>query len=160
MKYFLDTEFNEDGHTIDPHLDRRCGRGRARGSSAPTRTPSLHRVNPWVRQNVLPHLPQYGSKVWMPRYMIAEELIQWIGDEKPEFWGYYADYDWVVLCQMYGAMIALPKGWPRFCMDLKQLSVMKGNPNHPQKPVLEHDALADARWNRDLYKFLMELPNV
>lgn len=32
-----------------------------------------------------------------------------------------ADYDWVVLCQLYGTMMDLPKGWPMYCRDVKQL---------------------------------------
>ena len=73
---------------------------------------------------------------------------------KPEFWAYYADYDWVALCQLYGTMVDLPEGWPKFCRDLKQLSVDVGSPQHPPDSTDEHNALADARWNRDLYGFL------
>jgi len=39
----------------------------------------------------------------------------------PEFYGYYADYDWVVLSQLYGKMINLPKYFPMYCRDLKQM---------------------------------------
>ena len=74
---------------------------------------------------------------------------------KPELWGYYADYDWVALCQLYGTMMDLPEGWPKFCLDLKQLSVDVGSPQHPPDPEGEHNALVDARWNRDLYGFLI-----
>ncbi len=51
-------------------------------------------------------------------------------------------------------MMDLPEGWPKFCRDLKQLSVDLGSPKHPPDPEGEHDALIDARWNRDLYNFL------
>jgi hypothetical protein len=77
-------------------------------------------------------------------------------DTKISFVGYYADYDWVVLCQLYGTMMALPKQFPKYCMDLKQLSVDVGSPQHPPGPANEHCALDDARWNRDLYAFLMK----
>lgn len=40
---------------------------------------------------------------------------------KPEFYGYYADYDWVLFCSLYGRMLDLPKGFPMYCMDLKQM---------------------------------------
>lgn len=36
------------------------------------------------------------------------------------FYGYYADYDWVVFCWLFGRMIDLPKGFPKYCRDLKQ----------------------------------------
>lgn len=71
-----------------------------------------------------------------------------------QFWAYYADYDWVVLCQLFGTMMQLPKHFPRYCMDLKQLSVDVGSPEHPKQEDGAHDALADARWNRELYYFL------
>jgi hypothetical protein len=35
------------------------------------------------------------------------------------------------------------------------LSVDVGSPKHPADPEGEHNALVDARWNRDLYAFLM-----
>ena len=43
---------------------------------------------------------------------------------------YYADYDWVALCQLYGRMLDLPGRWPMFCRDLKQLSCDKNHEVH------------------------------
>jgi hypothetical protein len=40
--------------------------------------------------------------------------------EAPEFYAYYADYDWVAFCSLFGSMIQLPKGFPMYCKDLKQ----------------------------------------
>lgn len=37
------------------------------------------------------------------------------------FFGYYADYDWVVFCWIFGRMIDLPAGFPMYCNDLKQM---------------------------------------
>lgn len=42
-----------------------------------------------------------------------------------EFYGYYADYDWVVICSLFGRMIDLPKGFPMYCNDLQQKLVDK-----------------------------------
>lgn len=42
-------------------------------------------------------------------------------DNKLEFYGYYADYDWVVFCWLFGYMKDLPKGFPMYCRDLKQM---------------------------------------
>jgi chromosomal replication initiation ATPase DnaA len=42
-------------------------------------------------------------------------------DPNIEFYGYYADYDWVLFCSLYGRMIDLPKGFPMYCKDLKQM---------------------------------------
>lgn len=38
-----------------------------------------------------------------------------------DFYAYYADYDWVVFCSLFGRMIDLPKGFPMYCRDLKQI---------------------------------------
>ena len=99
-----------------------------------------------------------------------------------QFYGYYADYDWVVFCWLFGKMIDLPKGFPMYCNDLKQtlddyadinyciaknlsvinssfedkLNELKSHKNYP-KQTNEHNALADARWNYELYKFLNTL---
>lgn len=54
---------------------------------------------------------------------IAEEIKQFVhGDKNIEFYGYYADYDHVVLSWLYGRMIDLPKGFPMYTRDLKQIS--------------------------------------
>lgn len=78
------------------------------------------------------------------------------------FYGYYSDYDWVVFCQLFGRMIDLPKGFPMFCLDLKQEMERLGAPD-TIKPnnSNEHNALADARWNQQLHKRLVsQYPNV
>lgn len=110
----------------------------------------LSRASEWVKENVLPHLqggPAHNTAG------IAHMVKKWAG-ENPEFWGYYADYDWVVLCQLYGTMMDLPKGWPMYCRDIKQLCDSLGNPKLPEQGKGEHHALADARWNRAVYEFL------
>lgn len=128
---------------------------------------------------------------------------------KPEFYAYYADYDWVVFCWLFGKMIDLPKSFPMYCNDLKQTldeklknynkKVMYHNEEerihflgdfgklyftdiivereedlskctleyklkfiekyHSKYPkqTNEHNALADAQWNKELYFFLKEL---
>ena len=93
---------------------------------------------------------------------------------KPKFYGYYSDYDWVVFCWLFGKMIDLPKGFPMYCIDLQQESdriynlkkeeyIKRGGKNFINKlsnhldypkQTNEHNALADAKWNFELYKFL------
>lgn len=154
MKYFLDTEFIESGPAKPIQLIS-IGLVREDGQtlycvSAEFRDED---ASDWVKANVLPHI------VGVPRYSlksIADELIAFIRDDKPEFWGYYADYDWVVFCQIFGAMIDLPKGWPMYCRDIKQLCDDLGNPKLPTQGKGEHNALADAQWNKVAYEFLQE----
>jgi len=97
------------------------------------------------------------------------------GNAQPEFYAYYADYDWVLFCSIFGRMIDLPDGFPMYCRDLKQsiddlaikfsegsipeqsfkecLENLKIRPDYP-KQAKEHNALDDARWNKDLFNFL------
>lgn len=104
---------------------------------------------------------------------------------KPKFYGYYCDYDWVAFCWLFGKMIDLPKYFPMYCIDLKQMldvkykdgyyymnyipvddtypSIIKSgridkvekHPDYP-KQTNEHSAIHDARWNFELYKFLTD----
>lgn len=132
---------------------------------------------------------------------IAKEIERFVRDDYnqksdyknlPKFYAYYADYDWVAFCWLFGKMIDLPKGFPKYCVDLKQIydefqnsikemrdfsfigctdykSMVLGKNNksfsycaldshkdYPKKEN-EHNALADARWNKKLYEFLIKL---
>lgn len=71
-----------------------------------------------------------------------------------EVWGYY--YDHVAIAQMYGHRHGLRQ---MYMLDLKQLSWMLGNPKHPEQKSGEHNALADARWNQELFAFLRTIPS-
>ena len=143
MKYFIDCEFLEDGKTIDLisiavvaedgceyfAVSREFDRNRAE-------------ANPWLAKNVLPYLPPRND-YWKLRIQIAAELVKFVG-ESPEFWGDYASYDWVALCQLYGRMIDLPKGWPMFIKDVQQLKVDAGIKEFKYSNPQEHNAIFDA----------------
>lgn len=148
MRIWFDTEFIEDGKTIDL-----LSIGMVREDGAVLYAESAEadhsRADEWVRKNVLVHLSGQSE----PRAQIAKYILEFVGPE-PEFWAYYADYDWVALCQLYGRMIDLPKGWPMFCRDIKQKAMDLGNPQLPQQEGIKHDALADALWNKQAWEFL------
>ena len=148
MRIYFDTEFIEDGKTIDLVS---IGLVREDGATyyAESSEADLSKANDWVKENVLVHLK--GNAI--PRDQIAREILEFVG-ESPEFWAYYADYDWVALCQLYGRMIDLPEGWPMFCQDLIQLAKSIGNPQLPKQDSVEHHALADAIWNQSIHGFL------
>jgi hypothetical protein len=153
--YYLDTEFNDDGKTIDL-ISIGLVRGDGEKFYACNAEARLDRVNDWVRANVLPQLPPFDAPEWRTRAQIRDCLELFIIND-PEIWGYYADYDWVAFCQLFGAMVDLPRHFPKFCMDLKQLAVTLGNPKIPQQTSGEHHALQDARWNMESHVFLMRL---
>ncbi len=131
------------------------------------------------------------AKTYHPRVLTLKNFIKWNGKSNKqvvqeiihftnpdlflhntaepnlEFYGYYSDYDWVLFCSLFGRMIDLPKGFPMYCRDLKQMFDEKqkeaGNQDlksfldYP-KQTSEHNALADAKWNFELYKFLNTQP--
>ncbi len=89
------------------------------------------------------------------RYAIASQILEFVSvSEKPSFWGYFADYDWVVFCQIFGKMVDLPRTWPQYCKDIRQAAAMLGNVQLPPQTEKRHNALYDARWTRDAYNFL------
>jgi len=98
-----------------------------------------------------------STKANKSRLVIKNEILRFIGDDKPEFWAYYADYDHVVLCQLFGTMMDLPDGWPMYTRDLKQLCDDLGNPKLPKQQAGEHNALDDALWVKDMYIRLARL---
>jgi len=151
MKYFLDTEFVEKPNTIELiSIGIVAEDGREWYAENLNFNPD--NANDWVKENVLPHL-EGGYQAISLREM-KKEILSFIGNDKPEFWGYYADYDWVVFCWIFGSMIDLPKGWPMYCRDIKQWADSLGNPPLPDKIGVEHNALNDALWNKRAYEFL------
>jgi hypothetical protein len=111
--------------------------------------------NDWVKANVLPYL---GPTHPCSRAEIAHDLMEFIGADKPRWYGYYSAYDHVLLCQLFGTMIELPKGWPMYTRDIKQMLDSIGNPEVPKdfNGVL-HNALEDALWNKKVYEWLLGL---
>lgn len=201
MKYFLDTEFIEDGKTIDLIsigivaedgrefycLNYDCDHSKA---------------SQWVKDNVLAHLPEktrsniascsdniFGKYISHKR--IALEVLKFIkpaygdaggfidddhiikrlsavelkGEEKPEFWGEWSAYDWVVFCWLFGDMVDLPKGFPMRCNDVIQYAEEHlGIKSEDLPPSLEkdgnHHALLGAKTVQQRYLWLKQKEEV
>lgn len=101
----------------------------------------------------------------------------WNTDKPIEFYAYYADYDWVLFCSLFGRMLNLPENFPMYCIDLMQMvramcevkrnggtnrykspletyiKTFKKAPGYP-KQKNEHNALDDAKWNKELYTYI------
>jgi hypothetical protein len=172
MRYWFDTEFIEDGKTIDL-ISIGIIAEDGRDLYAESLDADLSKANEWVRENVIAHLwsrqaDKREANIWsrdvgigglLSRKNIAREIEAFCDPEtygKPEIWAYYADYDWVALCQLFGRMVDLPKGWPMYCRDIKQWADMLGGPRLPKQESGEHHALVDARWNRQAWEFLRD----
>ena len=173
MRIFYDTEFLEDGKTIDLisiGMVRDDGAEYYAIANCPRLIGSwLARIgeHEWLLANVVPSLPlrvepvpTQGGGIWnyvtwnkdhpdyvhvKEREVIAAEVRDFIlAKPDPELWADYCAYDHVALCQLYGRMIDLPQGLPYFTHDLRHaLGPMTDPP--PMPGAREHNALDDAR---------------
>jgi hypothetical protein len=152
MRIFFDTEFYEDGERIKLISIGMVREDGATYYAETTHGAQIASITPWLKENVLPHLT-HGDAV-KDRATMQKEIVAFAGGS-PQFWAYYADYDWVVLCQLFGTMMDLPQGWPMYCCDLKQrVDEQGGGVRLPKQEGAEHNALADAIWNRDSFEWL------
>lgn len=188
-RYFYDTEFIEDGKTIDLiSIGIVAEDGReyyAVNSDAPM---NRIRGNDWLVRNVVSSLPVTGArslKTYLdhqrnsypkpsldfvdldmtatsvrPRQVIANEVRDFLlaGGPDLELWADYGAYDHVVLCQLFGPMVALPEGIPMFTHDLQQALRAAGDPPMPEQAAGLHNALADARHLKACFDALAAIP--
>lgn len=218
MKYFLDTEFIEDGRTIDL-ISIGIVAEDGREYYAINSEFNSSKASDWVKENVLAKLPPKNpifhntsprlyeeSKAWKELRFIKWELLEFFVEpdygnctnmtadflqeykfedlsNKPELWGYYSAYDFVVLSQTLSSVKNPTSIWqkllmflglakihsshnpmvdnypgflPYYCRDIKQECDRLGNPELPKQTEGEHNALADARWNKQAWEFLNE----
>lgn len=147
-RLFFDTEFIDDGKTIDL-ISIGIVSQNGRTYYAESEECDLSRACPWVKANVIPHL--VGPR--KPRAVIAREIVEFAGPA-PEFWAWFGAYDWVLMCQLYGRMIDLPKHWPMFVRDLKQVAPMLVQTD------ATHNALEDAMWLREAWFAMLNIGRV
>jgi hypothetical protein len=148
VRFFFDTEFIEDGRTIDlVSIGVVDERGREFYAVSTEFDPG--RAGPWVRDNVLDKLPSPADQAWCDRATIRDRLLEFLrrDRERVELWAWFAAYDHVALAQLWGDMPALPRELPRFTRELRQRWEDVGKPPLPPPPSDAHDALADARHN-------------
>src|SRR3990167_10259842 len=169
MRFWYDTEFLEDGKTIELISIGIVCENEAT-YYAVNSDMQVDRIveDTWMKANVWPHLPirmngdhptifldMHSAEV-KPKWVIANEVREFLtgirnNDGTPvELWADYAAYDHVVLAPLWGKMISLPEGIPMWTHDLRQLWEQAGCPEFPDfvlsdEPAPEHHALADAR---------------
>lgn len=105
-------------------------------------------ANEWVKRNVLPHLT--GP-------VISEESMRnsfraFVG-HNPEFWAYYATYDAMLLFKLYGGFMQFP--WNQVVHDICTLALFHGVKTQPMQTTTEHNALNDAKWNKELHEYIL-----
>lgn len=150
MLFDIDAEFADDGQTVELislGVVAEDGRTLYMENSAF----DWSTASDWLVEHVQPWMS--GGPALRPVWEITEALVAFVGPD-PEFWGWYADYDWLVVCQLFGRMLDLPADWPRFCRDAKQLHVDLGSPQVPPHIGREHHALDDALHQQAVRLFL------
>lgn len=75
--------------------------------------------------------------------------------KNPIFHAYYGAYDHVAFCWLFGKMIDLPKGFPMYSVDLKQMLDEKAM----QMTSIEATALSCPSCKHDVYDFLEKTTN-
>lgn len=155
-RYFYDTEFIEDGHTIDLVSIAVVDEWGREYYAVSTEFDPDKAIN-WVRRHVLDKLPSPAHSAWRSRAEIRETLLDFLTEpkERIELWAWFAAYDHVALCQLWGPMTALPRSLPRLTKDLRQLWEQLGKPTVPSAGDDAHDALTDARLNLRRWRAMM-----
>ncbi|MGE5696329.1 MAG: polyadenylate-specific 3'-exoribonuclease AS [Candidatus Sericytochromatia bacterium] len=160
MRYFYDTEFIDDGRTIDL-ISIGVAVEDGREYYAVSTEFDERAAGRWVRNHVLPKLPPPSSHLWRSRAQIRTDLEDLFGiddsgsmGEPIELWAWIGAYDHVALCQLWGPMTALPPAIPRFTHELRQYWEDRGCPSLPPRPRDAHDALVDARDNLQRFRII------
>lgn len=175
VRYHYDTEFLEDGKTIDLiSIGIATEDGRefyAVSNEFDTRRVARHN---WLMENVMSSIEHeqfivadhdgmpyvrdihVTDKDSMSREDIKNGILAFVDGTWPEFWNWYGAYDHVALCQLFGRMIDLPSKFPMFSADIKQLHKAAGSPDMPKQPSGAHNALADAKFNIVRYRYLKD----
>ena len=154
MRFYYDTEFLEDGKTIDL-----ISIGIVADSGAEyyavNKDADWDRIeqDEWLSRNVTPHLGPWDLRKFKSQIALGvSAFIKDNSDGDPtELWAYYSAYDHVALAQLFGKMIHLPKHIPKYTNDLKSHADWHGW-DLPKQTGTEHHALADARWVRDAFR--------
>jgi len=185
MRIFYDTEFLEDGKTIEL-ISIGLIREDGKELYLINKEMEIDRIfrDDWVRENVLHDifhdmligyteaggditnfyfrkldfwylLQEYGNT----KNEICEEILKFVG-KNPIFYADTCAYDHVVLCQLFGKMIDIPKGWRYYTRDIRQtIDELKFDTSKVHN-LNEHNALSDAKNCFEIWKELEKIKNI
>lgn len=151
MRYFYDTEFVEDGRTIDLiSIAVVAEDGREFYAHVDGYDVAKAEAHTFVSKQVLPLV------VDMPRVARDEvrRLLSGLFVGQVDLWGYFPAWDHIALMQLWGDFSAQPGWLPMRTNDICTVAQLTGRQIIPQ-PDGCHDALVDARWTRDAFNALM-----
>lgn len=161
-RYFYDTEFLEDGTTIELiSIGIVSSSGREYYAVNADMPVARITADQWLMKHVWPSLPLHdgtldrSNEKVKAATVIRDEVERFLlAEADPELWAYYSAYDHVALCQLWGRMIDLPEGIPRYTHDIKQHMDLYPKFVEPNQAVGEHNALHDARHNQLIFDAL------
>ncbi|MFV8395123.1 polyadenylate-specific 3'-exoribonuclease AS [Corynebacterium hindlerae] len=157
MRFFYDTEFIEDGETIElVSIAIVAEDGREFYAVSTEFDPA--KANSWVQAHVLSQLPNPSDPAWKSVADIRQGVYEFLtaSGTQVQLWAWVGAYDHVVLAQLWGDMAGLPKALPRYTRELKQYWEMAGRPKLPPTPQGNHNALIDARHNLAKFRACMD----
>ena len=174
MKYFIDVDLHEYkkkslfGKAVDVvellGIEIVAEDGRRYYSKSKDFDLEVAWENEWVNQLLRTRLYGFVSKT---NKQIAEEVKEFISRRN--------NYDWEIICWVYGSPASRSTGFPMmYSIDIKQESDIINNLKKEEsiktdnktfiggllnrigylRQTNEHNALSDAKWNKALYEFL------
>lgn len=132
----------------------------------------------WMLENVVPHMPMFidrdlqgrpSTVHWDDRHpdyhlvkpaeRIRNEIAEYFENTDADVTHLYAYFGGQDIFRLHSFWEhdwqAMPDAVPRWFYDLKGIAVQRGNLRLPEQGEGQHNALADARWNRDVHRFLL-----
>jgi hypothetical protein len=182
MRYWYDTEFIDDGKTIDlVSIGIVAEDGREYYAVSDAFDVRKFCANPWLLEHVAPSLPldkcgpgcrcmngfhldrdhpdvrSRGQIARAIREFLAIDLDDLGDGAEAELWSWYASYDHVALAQLWGPMSGLPAGIPKRTNGIEQeYERLEIAGMHPEPPAGQHNALVDAHYHRRLHAFVLD----
>lgn len=156
MRIYYDTEFVENGTTIDLiSIGMVAEDGRTYYAISADYDRAAAEAHPFVSKNVLPFLGDDDPK---PREIIRQEITEFLrpppGDTTPtRLWAWYGSYDHIALSQLFGTMMDLPAHVPAWTNDVRQEIDRRSIQGWPHQSHGKHNALQDAQHTLLLHRF-------
>lgn len=149
MRYWYDTEFLEDGRTIDLiSIGIVAEDGRTYYAHLDDYDLERAQAHAFVSMNVLPHLEKIPR---VSRAEVRDRLTRlFAGDRQIDLWGYFPAWDHIALMQIWGSFADQPPWLPMRTNDICTFAQLTGKDLLPQ-PAGAHDTLVDAKWTREAF---------
>ena len=110
-----DCDFSKASDWVEENVLNPIGLSRDIGANINPQTASPNTIQSYLKMKKkefikLDVLEFMGGESIVPDHPESEKMVYQLkpGHSKPEIWAYYADYDHVAFCQLFGTMMDLP----------------------------------------------------